>query len=74
MVRTRAGSPIWRRWPRRRSPPSSEDAAQLARLRELRCDLGQGFYFSRPLPADEILVFVRAGATGARPAAPTPLR
>ncbi|HYI16103.1 MAG TPA: EAL domain-containing protein [Thermomicrobiales bacterium] len=30
-----------------------ESADQLARLRELGCDLGQGYYFERPLPADE---------------------
>jgi PAS domain S-box-containing protein len=29
-----------------------ETAAQLARLRDAYCDHGQGFYFSRPLPAD----------------------
>lgn len=28
-----------------------ETAAQLSRLRDARCDHGQGFYFSRPLPA-----------------------
>ncbi|MEU8613902.1 EAL domain-containing protein, partial [Actinoplanes sp. NPDC048791] len=30
-----------------------EDAAQLAILRELDCDLAQGFFLSRPLPATE---------------------
>ena len=30
-----------------------EDAAQLATLRELGCDLAQGFFLSRPLPAAE---------------------
>ncbi|MGI8685085.1 MAG: putative bifunctional diguanylate cyclase/phosphodiesterase [Acidimicrobiales bacterium] len=28
-----------------------EEAAQVERLRELRCSLGQGFYFARPMPA-----------------------
>jgi EAL domain-containing protein (putative c-di-GMP-specific phosphodiesterase class I) len=31
-----------------------ETAEQLDRLQELGCDVGQGFYFARPQPADEI--------------------
>jgi EAL domain-containing protein (putative c-di-GMP-specific phosphodiesterase class I) len=31
-----------------------ETAAQSARLRELGCELGQGYYYARPLPADHI--------------------
>ncbi|MFB3737624.1 MAG: putative bifunctional diguanylate cyclase/phosphodiesterase [Candidatus Velamenicoccus archaeovorus] len=31
-----------------------ERADQLERLLELRCDLGQGFYFARPLPMDGV--------------------
>jgi diguanylate cyclase (GGDEF)-like protein len=31
-----------------------ETAAQAARLRELGCELGQGYYYARPLPADHI--------------------
>ncbi len=31
-----------------------ETEAQLMMLRELRCDEGQGYYFSKPLPADKI--------------------
>jgi len=31
-----------------------ESAEQLARLQEFRCPEGQGFYFSRALPGDEI--------------------
>jgi EAL domain-containing protein (putative c-di-GMP-specific phosphodiesterase class I) len=31
-----------------------ETAEQARRLRELGCDLGQGHYFSRALPADAI--------------------
>ena len=31
-----------------------ENAATADRLRELGCDVGQGFYFSPPLTADEM--------------------
>jgi diguanylate cyclase (GGDEF)-like protein/PAS domain S-box-containing protein len=31
-----------------------ETAEQLDRLRELGCDIGQGYYFGRPLPADAL--------------------
>jgi diguanylate cyclase (GGDEF)-like protein len=36
-----------------------EDERQLALLRELRCDSGQGFLFSRPLEADDVKAFLR---------------
>jgi EAL domain-containing protein (putative c-di-GMP-specific phosphodiesterase class I) len=32
-----------------------EDAETLERMRELRCDLAQGFHMSKPLPADEFI-------------------
>jgi EAL domain-containing protein (putative c-di-GMP-specific phosphodiesterase class I) len=35
-----------------------ETADQLARLQELGCDLAQGYYFSRSLPADEVASFL----------------
>jgi diguanylate cyclase (GGDEF)-like protein len=38
-----------------------ETAEQLAVLRELGCDLGQGYYFARPAPAAEIEPLLRAG-------------
>ncbi len=31
-----------------------EGAEQLVVLRELNCDVGQGYYFSRPVPAEQI--------------------
>ena len=31
-----------------------ERADQLARLLELHCDMGQGFFFAKPLPSDEL--------------------
>jgi diguanylate cyclase (GGDEF)-like protein/PAS domain S-box-containing protein len=32
-----------------------ESAAQAARLREIGCDVGQGFYFGHPMPACDVL-------------------
>jgi len=31
-----------------------ETAEQLAHLQALRCELAQGFYFHRPLPAEKV--------------------
>jgi EAL domain-containing protein (putative c-di-GMP-specific phosphodiesterase class I) len=36
-----------------------EQAQQLDRLRSLHCQLGQGFYFARPMPADAIIDLLR---------------
>ncbi|MGZ5292393.1 MAG: putative bifunctional diguanylate cyclase/phosphodiesterase [Actinomycetota bacterium] len=35
-----------------------ERADQLQRLLELRCDLGQGFFFARPLPGEELQILL----------------
>jgi EAL domain-containing protein (putative c-di-GMP-specific phosphodiesterase class I) len=35
-----------------------ETAAQLGTLRGLTCDRGQGFWFSRPLPAGELEILL----------------
>jgi diguanylate cyclase (GGDEF)-like protein len=35
-----------------------ETDAQRARLRQLGCELGQGYYFARPLPADHIVALL----------------
>lgn len=38
-----------------------ESEAQLEFLRELRCHYLQGYYFSKPLPADEVLLLLQQG-------------
>ncbi len=38
-----------------------ETAEQLAGLRLLGCDLGQGFFYARPLPPDELTALLAAG-------------
>jgi EAL domain-containing protein (putative c-di-GMP-specific phosphodiesterase class I) len=38
-----------------------EDADQLAELRALACDQGQGFYLARPVAADEVDALLSAG-------------
>jgi EAL domain-containing protein (putative c-di-GMP-specific phosphodiesterase class I) len=39
-----------------------ETEAQLEFLRELRCHYVQGYYFSKPLPANEVLLLLRQGS------------
>jgi len=43
-----------------------ETEGQLAFLREQGCNEVQGYYFSKPLPADEFLMFARAGCSADR--------
>jgi EAL domain-containing protein (putative c-di-GMP-specific phosphodiesterase class I) len=31
-----------------------ETSEQLAQLREMKCDFAQGYYFSEPLPSEEL--------------------
>lgn len=45
-----------------------ETAAQLEFLRELRCRYVQGYYFSKPLPAEEIWCFLQQGQQVSAPA------
>ena len=39
-----------------------EGAGQLACLRDLDCDRGQGYYFARPLPPDDLEAILGAAA------------
>ena len=38
-----------------------ETEDQLTRLRQLGCDWGQGFFFARPLPPDDVARYLRSG-------------
>jgi EAL domain-containing protein (putative c-di-GMP-specific phosphodiesterase class I) len=42
-----------------------ESADQVAALRDLKCWAAQGYYISKPLPADEIGELLASGAPGA---------
>jgi diguanylate cyclase (GGDEF)-like protein len=46
-----------------------ESSHQLEQLRVLRCNLGQGYHFSRPLAADGVEELLRAGAASQGPVA-----
>jgi EAL domain-containing protein (putative c-di-GMP-specific phosphodiesterase class I) len=41
-----------------------ETTAQLAVLRALGCDVGQGYLFARPLPAAQFFAFMQQHAGG----------
>jgi EAL domain-containing protein (putative c-di-GMP-specific phosphodiesterase class I) len=43
-----------------------ETLEQWIRLRELSCDLGQGYYFARPLGPDAVPAFFVAAAAAAQ--------
>jgi len=47
-----------------------EDAAQLALLSAMGCDIAQGFHISHPLPAAELAPFVRQQAAAEAPRSP----
>jgi diguanylate cyclase len=49
-----------------------EDAATWQRLAALGCDLAQGYWISRPLPADETQAWVRDHAPRADRLQPVP--
>jgi EAL domain-containing protein (putative c-di-GMP-specific phosphodiesterase class I) len=51
-----------------------EAAEQIQLLRHLGCDLVQGYYFSRPLPADELLPLLQAAAPFATAVMTAPTR
>jgi predicted signal transduction protein with EAL and GGDEF domain len=38
-----------------------ETAEQATRLQLLGCDIGQGFYFARPMPAEEFAALLHGG-------------
>jgi EAL domain-containing protein (putative c-di-GMP-specific phosphodiesterase class I) len=40
-----------------------ENAEQLTRLRQMKCDLAQGNYFSEPLPSEELAVILAEDLT-----------
>ena len=42
-----------------------ESEEQLARLRDLVCDRGQGYYYARPLPPDELAAMLAVGTARA---------
>ena len=41
-----------------------ETEAQAAKLRELQCDQAQGFFYSPPVPADQLVRMLKKGPFG----------
>jgi EAL domain-containing protein (putative c-di-GMP-specific phosphodiesterase class I) len=50
-----------------------ETPAQLELIRALGCELGQGYLFSRPVPAEEISAMLAAGEGFGAATGPVPL-
>jgi EAL domain-containing protein (putative c-di-GMP-specific phosphodiesterase class I) len=44
-----------------------EDERAMMALREMGCDVGQGYFFSRPLPLDRLTKWLRESPLGPRP-------
>jgi hypothetical protein len=55
------------------SPRGSRRVAQLDRLRALGCDRGQGYFYARPLPPEELGPMLAAGIASATTVAADPL-
>ena len=51
-----------------------ETAEQLACLRDLACDRGQGFYYARPLPATQVVKLLEPDAPPPRRVIEVPIR
>jgi EAL domain-containing protein (putative c-di-GMP-specific phosphodiesterase class I) len=45
-----------------------ESEGQLAHMRAVGCDIGQGYLFSRPVPAEEVTAFLSAARDDAQAA------
>jgi EAL domain-containing protein (putative c-di-GMP-specific phosphodiesterase class I) len=50
-----------------------ETEAQLTFLRGQGCDEAQGYFFSKPVPADELTALLKAGIPEKRPLVPSPI-
>lgn len=48
-----------------------ETEQQLLFLKQRKCDIGQGFYFSKPLTAEHMTAFLHSGPGGGEMAIPT---
>ena len=44
-----------------------ETAEELQLLREMKCDVIQGYYFAKPMPFDDVVAFIQGKARGAKP-------